>query len=501
MSLPLVLASFALAPLAAAPADAVAVAVPSQRPNVVVILADDLGYGDVAANNPASKIPTPHLDRLAAGGMRLTDAHSPASWCTPTRYSLLTGRYSVRGRPWKWDGPPQIPADAPTLPGVFQSAGYRTAMVGKWHLGFNTPEGEPLTADRGVAHRGGPVDRGFDSFFGISVSLDGPPYYYIRDRRAVVLPTDEIGAGSSPGWTKIQGDFWRAGGIAPGFAHQNVLPDFRDEAIRQVRTLAAPGVDGERKPFLLYLAFASPHTPWAVTGNPADYGGGAALYGQFMHETDAAVGAVLRALEEAGAAENTLVVFTSDNGPVWYDADEAKYGHASAGFVRGEPVRGMKGDAYEGGHRVPLLVRGPGVPAGATSDALTLHTDFLPTLAAACGVPTPPGAAPDGVNQWDVWSGAAQAAPRTKALFEASGNRDFVRADDASGKWKLIPWRGSGGFTPPRLIKPRPGEPVGQLYNLADDPGETTNLYAQRPEKVAELTATLERLIGAERDD
>ncbi|MEM9701722.1 MAG: sulfatase-like hydrolase/transferase, partial [Planctomycetota bacterium] len=304
------------------------------RPNVLVILADDLGYGDVGANNPDSKIPTPHLDRLAAVGMRFTDAHSPAAWCTPTRYSLLTGRYSRRGRPWKWAGPPQIEEGAATLPGIFQAAGYRTAMVGKWHLGVVTPDGQPLPKeDRDVEHRGGPVDRGFDSYFGIDVSLDGPPYYYIRDRRAVVLPTDAIGAGSSPGWTKIQGDFWRAGRIAPGFAHQNVLPDFRDEAVRTVRDLAA-----EEAPFLFYLSLATPHTPWAVTGDPAEYaaaGGGAALYGQFMHETDAAVGAVLAALEEAGVAENTLVVFTSDNGPVWYDADEEKYGHASAGGFRG----------------------------------------------------------------------------------------------------------------------------------------------------------------------
>lgn len=216
------------------------------RPNVVVILADDMGYGDAGANNPQSKIPTPHLDRLAAQSLRLTDAHSPAAWCTPTRYSLLTGKYSQRGRPWKWAGPPQIHADTPTLPGVFQAAGYQTAMVGKWHLGFVTPDGKPLGKNRDVEHRGGPADRGFDRYFGIDVSLDGPPYYYLRDRRAVVLPTDEIGAGSSPAWSKIQGDFWRGGGIAPGFAHQNVLPDFRNEAVRAVTELAAPAADGTR---------------------------------------------------------------------------------------------------------------------------------------------------------------------------------------------------------------------------------------------------------------
>ena len=168
------------APVADAPA------ADTGRPNVVVILADDMGLGDVGAFNPSSRIPTPHLDRLAAGGIRLTDAHAPAAWCTPTRYSLLTGRYPFRGRPWKWDGAPEIDEDTPTLPGMFRDAGYRTAMVGKWHLGFVTPDGTDLPKRRDVEHLGGPVDRGFDSWFGITVSLDGPPYYYVRDRRAVV---------------------------------------------------------------------------------------------------------------------------------------------------------------------------------------------------------------------------------------------------------------------------------------------------------------------------
>ena len=364
---------------------------------------------------------------------------------------------------------------------MFAAAGYRTAMIGKWHLGFVTPDGDPLPADRTVEHLGGPVDRGFGSYFGIDVSLDGPPYYYIRDRFAVVPPTAAIGAGSSPGWSKIQGDFWRAGRIAPGFAHQKVLPDLRDEAVRTIADLAAADA-----PFLLYLALASPHTPWAVTGDPADYPGGAGLYGQFMSETDAAIGAVLDALEAAGATDETLVIFSSDNGPVWYDADEARFAHRSAG-----PYRGMKGDAYEGGHRVPFLAAGPGVPAGATSDALLTLTDLGPTLAAACGVQTPAGAFPDAVNQWPVLRGE-DVEPRSLALFEASGERDLIRA----GNWKLIPWRGSGGFTKPRIVKPAPGEPAGQLYDLAADPDETTNLYADRPDKVAELTAALDAALA-----
>ena len=462
----------------------------ADRPNVVVILADDMGWGDVRANNPASKIPTPHLDRLAAGGMRLTDGHAPAAWCTPTRYSLLTGRYPLRGRPWNSDRRPIIPPDVPTLPGTFAKAGYRTAMVGKWHLGFETEEGTPLSDARAERHRGGPVDRGFGSYFGIPVSLDIPPYYYLRGDRAVVAPSGTVGANASPGWSPIQGAFWRAGGIAPGFEHAAVLPDFRDEAVRFV-TDAAEGGDGEPGPFLLYLALASPHTPWVPTGDPDGYDGGAGLYGQFMHETDAAVGAVLDALDAAGAAENTLVAFTSDNGPVWYDGDEARFGHAAAG-----PYRGMKGDAWEGGHRVPLLVRGPGVPAGAVSDALALHTDLFPSLAAACGVPLPPGAAPDGVNLWPVLKGK-DGSPRTEAVFEATGERDSIRMDRDGREWKLIPWRGSGGFSKPKVFEPPPGEPAGQLYDLAADPGEAANRYAEFPVVVAELTARLGEIRAA----
>ena len=233
-----------------------------------------------------------------------------------------------------------------------------------------------------------------------------------------------------------------------------------------------------------------------MTGNPADYenaGGGASLYGQFVSETDAAVGRVLAALDDAGAAENTLVVFTSDNGPVWYDADEERYGHASAGFVRGEPVRGMKGDAWEGGHRVPFIARGPGVPAGVESDAFLLHTDLFPTLAAACDLEPPPGAAPDAVNLWPALRGE-DVNSRTEAVFESTREGDSVRVGD----WKLIPWLGSGGFTPPRTREPEPNEPPGQLYDLAADPGETANLYSDRPEKVEELRAALERILSSD---
>ena len=454
------------------------------RPNVVVILADDLGWGDVRAFNPGSQIPTPHLDRLAAGGMRLTDAHSPAAWCTPTRYSLLTGRYSFRGRPWDWVKQPVIAPHTPTLPGTLAAAGYRTAMVGKWHLGFDVDDA------RAGMHTGGPVDRGFETYFGIPASLDIPPYYYLRGDRPAAPPTGTIGDSSSPGWSPIQGAFWRAGGIAPGFEHAAVLPTFRDEAVGVIEAAA-----GDDRPFFLYLALASPHTPWL----PAEEFAGtsdAGMYGDFVAQTDAAVGAVLDALDEAGAAENTLVVFASDNGPCWYDADEARTGHFCAG-----PYRGMKGDGWEGGHRVPVIARWPGrVPAGSTSDALLLLTDLFATTAAAADITLPDGAAVDSVNQLPVLLGEPSpglaAAPRTEAVFEAIGERDVLRVKDAAGDWKYLPFLGSGGFTKPKAVRPEPGGPTGQLYDLSDDPGETRNLWSERPDVVERLRGRLGAVVG-----
>lgn len=299
----------------------------ARHPHLVVILADDMGYGDPGCYNPASKIPTPHIDRLAAEGMRFTDAHAPGPLCHPSRYGLMTGRYPFRTDVSRWPTRPLIEEKQVTLPSMLRDAGYATAMVGKWHLGF---------AEDGYANRlpGGPVDRGFDSYFGIRASTDIPPYFYIRGDRAVTPPTGRIEANASAGWSPIQGAFWRAGGIAPDLTLSDVLPRFTDEAIAVIENHR-----DARKPLMLYLAYPAPHTPWLPA--PRFQGkSGAGLYGDFVMMVDHEIGRVLAALESAQMLGTTLIVFASDNGPTWYPADTARFGHDSAGGFRG-----MKADA------------------------------------------------------------------------------------------------------------------------------------------------------------
>lgn len=447
----------------------------SEHPNIVIILADDMGYGDAGCNNPESKIETPNIDRIASEGLRFTDAHSPASWCTPTRYGLLTGRY-----PWRtqlnWRNSPVIEEGRLTLPAMLAKNGYRTAMVGKWHLGFNVE-------DLAGIHKGGPIDRGFASWFGIPASLDIPPYYYIEGNRAVAPPTDSIGDMNSEGWSPIQGAFWRAGGLAPGFKHVECLPTLTERAEREIST---HGKSYSDKPLFLYLALPAPHTPWVPT---PEFAGKSKvpLYGDFVMQVDATVGRVLAALEKANMAEDTLVVYTSDNGPVWYEEDEAKYGHRSTSIYRG-----MKGDAWEGGHRMPFVMRWPArIKAGRVSKQLACHTDLFATCASIVGHKLPDDAAEDSIDLSGVLAGGLDETKQLRKHLILNSTGDLLNA--RLGSWKLIPFRGSGGFSKPKLIRDIPqGEPKGQLYNLADDPSETKNLYAERPEVVQEVTSLIE---------
>jgi len=435
-------------------------------PNVVLVLADDMGYGDPRSFNAGSRIPTPHLDRLAGEGMRFTDAHAPGSWCVPSRYGLLTGQYPCRRRLFSPNAGPVLLEDQVTLAGLLRERGYATAMVGKWHLGF---EGGPAT--EGEDKLGGPLDRGFERFLGIHASLDIPPYYYVDGRTPVAPPTGTVGDMNTEGWTKIQGEFWRGGPCAPGFVHAEVLPRFTERAVRDIEELAK-----DPRPFFLYLALASPHTPWFTSGR---FETGAGLYGEFVADTDAAVGEVLAALERAGVADETLVLFTSDNGPVWYPGDVERFGHASTG-----PYRGMKSDAWEGGHRMPFVVRWPGqVPAGTTAAQTICFTDVLTTLAELTGEPVE---APDSTSFAAVLRDPTASSGRVTTVLKA--NASVLR----DGDWKLITHLGSGGFSKPRKEKPTEGGPKGQLYDLSEDPGETTNLWLERPEVVERMLAKLE---------
>lgn len=466
-------------------------------PNIIYILADDLGYGDIGAYNPDSKIATPHLDRLAAEGMRFRDAHSPSSVCTPTRYSILTGRY-----PWRSRKPvgvlrgysrTLIEPDRATVAKLLKGNGYHTAVVGKWHLGLDwaLPESKRAlaqTAGYGIdeemlpddidfegAITGGPHTAGFDYSYVLPASLDMPPYCYVENQTLTELPTDST-AGSSldSGYT---GAFWRPGKKAPSFDFLNVFPSFVSKA-RQYIDTREPGT-----PFFLYLPLPAPHTPWLP--DAAHRGrSGAGEYGDFVQQVDAAVGELLSALSKKGMAENTLVIFTSDNGPFWREAHAAEFGHRAAG-----PFRGMKADAYEGGHRIPFIARWPGhIAPGAASDATTTLANLMATCADLVGERSARYSTEDSYSLLPVLTGKAQRVAREVAVVHSASNGALAIR---SGDWKLIEGLGSGGFTEPREMAASAGGPAGQLYNLADDPGETTNLYQQFPAKVAELSQLL----------
>jgi arylsulfatase A-like enzyme len=450
--------------------------VPITRPDIVVILADDMGYGDPGCYNPRSKIATPHIDRLAREGMRFTDAHAPGPLCHPSRYGLMTGRYPFRTDITRWPKEPLIGQDQTTLASFLRDQGYRTAMVGKWHLGF-AEDGydKPLP--------GGPVDRGFDDFFGIRASTDIPPYFYIRGDRAVTPPTDHIAANRSDGWTPHQGAFWREGGIAPDLKLGDVLPRFTDAAIAAIKRRDAA------KPLMLYLAYPAPHTPWLPT--PAFAGkSGAGMYGDFLMMVDHEIGRVLAALDAAGMSKETLLVFTSDNGPVWYPQDVERFGHDSAGGLRG-----MKGDAWEGGHRMPFIVRWPGrVKPGTVTHQTICFTDLLATVADVCGAGLPAGAGPDSFSFLPVLDGTQppEKPVRGPIVMQAGSSPAMMIR---SGDWKLINQLGSGGFSDPKTIKPGPGDPPGQLYNLREDPAERENLYQKHPDRAAGLSRLMKAII------
>lgn len=449
----------------------------SDPPNIVFILADDMGYGDVEAYNSHSQISTPHLNRLIEEGRQFMDAHASASVCIPSRYGLLTGRHPHQERTEEWRERALLDPEQPTLATDLRERGYSTYMVGKWHLGFEG--GDEYNCSESL--QGGPVDHGFDHYFGIPASLDQPPYFYIRDDRCVQAPTDTT-EGNQPGgeiWTDIQGPFWRAGDRAPDFHHDEVLSRFTEETLSYLRTHRT---ERGQDPFFMYMALAAPHTPW-LPSDSVRGASGAGLYGDFVTEVDAAIGKVLDALDQLGLTENTLIVVTSDNGPVWYAKDRRRFKHRST-----DVYRGMKADAWEGGHRVPFVTRWPSeVPEKTISDELITFTDMRATLSDIAGTSLSEKAT-DGYNMRPVLTADQDSIQRDGAVFQG-----VYYMAVRNGPWKLIPGLGSGGFiTTPNTREPEPGEPEGQLYHLGRDPGEQNNLYDERPDVVERLQGRLE---------
>ncbi|MBN2508310.1 MAG: arylsulfatase [Verrucomicrobia bacterium] len=457
------------------------------RPNLLYILADDLGYGDVRAFNPDSKIPTPHLDRLAAAGMRFTDAHSSSSVCTPTRYSILTGRYNWRsslqrgvlgGFSRRLIEPGRL-----TVPALLRQHGYTTACLGKWHLGMDWPLSaggwardypDGWNVDYSQPIQNGPTALGFDQFFGIAASLDMPPYLFIQNDRTQGRPT-------------VDKTWIRKGPAHADFEAVDVLPTLTRHAVQFIGRHAAAARTGT--PFFLYLALTAPHTPilplpeWQEKSRLN-------AYADFVMQTDAAIGEVLNALDHANLTSNTLVFAASDNGcspQAGFNELAAKGHHPSAGF------RGHKADIFDGGHRIPFLARWPGrIPPGSTTDQLACLADLMATCADLLDTPLPPNAGEDSISLLPALLGHPL-TPLREAVVHHSINGSFAIRQ---GPWKLALCPDSGGWSAPKPGSAAArGLPPVQLYNLAADPGEQTNLHAQHPEIVERLTRLLETYV------
>jgi arylsulfatase A len=478
-------------------------------PNIIYILADDMGRGDLSVYNPAAAWKTPHLDRLAQGGMLFTDAHSSSAVCTPSRYSIMTGRYAWRSRLKQQVGYgyslPFIEPNRLTVAALLQQHGYRTAMVGKWHLGLEWahkdggPGPDALDPNDGEAgqqgaaakpaenspklsrwidytqpFRRGPVDVGFQSFIGISASLDMAPYVWLRNDRVETVPARQIAGSKAPA-------MWRAGPVSEDFTHVGVQPRLAREAVDFLEHQ-----DG-KQPFFLYLALASPHTP--IVPSPEFSGRtGTTPYGDFCVEVDATVGAILRALEARGMDKNTLIIFAADNGA----SPAADFPGLKAVHHDPQPgLRGAKADLYEGGHRVPFIARWPAkIAAGSRSDALVCQIDFLATCAQLLATPLPANTAEDSVSLLPILTGTAPQVRESLVNHSVNGSFAIRR-----GPWKLCLAPDSGGWSDPKPGQAAAGSPPFQLFNLEQDPAEKTNLYAQHPEIVQQLGELLKQQV------
>ncbi len=473
-----------------------------KNPNIIFIMADDMGYGDVRCYNPESRIPTPNMDRLAGQGIRFTDAHSPSAVCSPTRYGVLTGRYCWRT--WLKRGvvggytPPLIEPNRPTVASFLKQKGYRTGCFGKWHLGLGwtrqngfTPtwedgekmwrgswqDGDPekgMNVDFTRPIQGGPGDLGFDeAYFTAACSTIDGPFAYIKNRNTVGIPDRSIGVDKNK-----PPDFRpRPGWMAPGFDLEEVDPTFTREAIK---FMEKSHQEYPKRPFFVYLPLSSPHAPWL----PPDMVKGKSQEGprgDLVVLADWCVGEILKALDRLNVVDNTLIIVTSDNGP-----RHGTGGHRSSGSFRG-----YKSHIWEGGHRVPFIARWPGkIQAGTSSDEMICLTDLIATCAAILHIDLPVGAGPDSCSILPALLGKRGDRPIRESLVSHSENGTFAIRQ---GNWKLIlDNKTSGGWVQPSGERPEPGTP-GQLYDLKSDPYEQHDLWMERQDIVDRLTRLIEK--------
>lgn len=457
-------------------------AAPETRPTIVVFLADDLGTGDVTALSGSCRIRTPYLDGFAVESTRLTDYHTSSAVCTPTRYGILTGRYAWRTQlqsgVLNGDSPALIARGRPTVASALRDVGYRTVCIGKWHLGLDWQKGTDGKPDFSKPFGGGPTAQGFETFYGVAASADMPPYVLLEGDKVTATPTATFGQTITPA---------RVGPAAPGWKAEDLLENVTQRAIAELRKCR-----DDKRPLFLYIPLPSPHTPIAPSQMWKGRSGISA-YADFVMETDHCVGRILMALQETGRAESAFVVFTSDNGcsPAANFADLREKGHdSSAGF------RGMKSDLYEGGHRVPCMVRWPGhIERGGSSDALAGSTDLYATCLAVAGVTPPLGGGEDSVSLLPVLLGEAKSVRESYIMHSIDGRFAFRK-----GPLKYLACRGSGGWSSPNAkdrdyLRLSPD----QLFDIAEDPSEETNLARARPVDVEKLWAELTAQVKAGR--
>ncbi|XOV91779.1 MAG: arylsulfatase [Bacteroidota bacterium] len=464
----------------------------SRNPNIIYILADDLGYGDIGILNPESKFSTPYIDQLAKDGIIFTDAHTSSAVCTPTRYGIVTGRYNWRSRlksgVLSGKAKALIPPSRVTVASLLKKVGYHTAFMGKWHLGWDWDITDSLNLnnlnyepkDFGAIDFTKPIsnspnDLGFDYTKGIPASLDIPPYVYVENERVSGLP-DKVTV------DKGKYSWWREGPTGSDFVHEQVTPNLFEWTDQYVREKAK-----DENPFFLYLALPSPHTPILPTEEWQDKSG-LLPYTDFVMMIDDYVGKLDKTLKELGIEDNTMIIFTSDNGcsPAAGIDELIEMGHHPSYHFRGH-----KADIYEGGHRVPFFVKWPSkIKKGQISDQIICTTDLMATLADITGTVLKDNEGEDSFSMLPFLTGEDPKTPRTSIIHHSINGSFAIR----KGDWKLIMAPGSGGWS-----YPRPGRdlavldtlPPVQLYNLSNDPGETTNLQAANPDVVNELKSLL----------
>lgn len=456
----------------------------NKKPNIIFVFCDDLGWGDVSCLNPESKIDTPHIDKLADRGMKFTDAHAGSAVCTPSRYTLVTGRYCWRTAQRKAGvngglSPALIKSDRMTVASMLKEQGYKSACIGKWHIGLDwaTTKEDSIAQNLGEAgfrgkenlidfsksFRNGPIDVGFDYYYGIAASLDMIPYTFLEGDRALELPTD-ISPGGKTDETRA-----REGICAPGWSHEAVLPALQRKSIDFIKEQAE-----EKNPFFLYLPVNGPHTP--VVPNKEWIGkSGCGIYGDFVMEIDYMVGEIVQTVKDAGIYENTIICFSSDNGPEdLTEKYKEQFGHSSTWRYRGR-----KRDNWEGGHRVPFIVSWPGtIEEGAVCERFVELADFTATVANITGAEIPDNAAEDSYNMFPLWLGEDAPDYRKFAIHHSCDGKWAIR----KGRWKVLLHHGSGG----RGVRKESEAPV-QLYNMDIDPFETNNVYCDHPEIIKEI--------------